>query len=165
MDLVELVPLIPSLIVDMRYASTQNITGKVLYQPADAIPRLEKAAAQRLIVAANILAAENLRLVFWDGYRTLAAQAELRAVNNDSNYVSDDSNHCRGVAVDVTVADTEGNYLDMGSDFDEFSPRAHVDADNLSAQQVANRAILRQAMEAAGFTQWPFEWWHYDLKQ
>lgn len=165
MQLVELAPLIPSMILDMRYATANNVTGNALYNINEAAPRLDASAAKQLVLAAELLAAQNLRLVFWDGYRTPAAQAKLRAVQSDPQYVSDDSNHCRGIAVDVTLANAQGEYLDMGTDFDEFTERAHAESSDISELERTNRHILRQAMESVGFIQWPFEWWHYDCKQ
>jgi D-alanyl-D-alanine dipeptidase len=51
----------------------------------------------------------------------------------------------------------------MGTDFDDFSPRATAFAtDEVSPAAQANRARLRQAMEAGGFTVYAGEWWHFD---
>jgi D-alanyl-D-alanine dipeptidase len=72
--------------------------------------------------------------------------------------------HESGRSVDVTLAD--GHYgwlLDMGTDFDDFSPRSLAYAtDGVSAEQQANRAVLRDAMSAGGLTVYSGEWWHFD---
>jgi D-alanyl-D-alanine dipeptidase len=51
----------------------------------------------------------------------------------------------------------------MGTDFDDFTPRALAYAkDGVSDTAQANRARLRQAMSAAGLTVYSGEWWHFD---
>jgi D-alanyl-D-alanine dipeptidase len=72
------------------------------------------------------------------------------------------SNHLKGLAVDLTLANYDGTYLDMGTDFDDFSERAHVDSALITPDQQANRKILQTAMEAHGYKPWPYEWWHFD---
>ena len=78
------------------------------------------------------------------------------------------SPHLTGGAVDVTLCDDDGHWLDMGTAFDEASPRsasAHFEGPDGEAagQQVrANRRTLYNAMLAQGFSNLPSEWWHYD---
>jgi D-alanyl-D-alanine dipeptidase len=51
----------------------------------------------------------------------------------------------------------------MGTDFDDFSPRATAFAtDGVSATEQANRARLRDAMSAGGLSAYSGEWWHFD---
>jgi D-alanyl-D-alanine dipeptidase len=62
----------------------------------------------------------------------------------------------------VTLA-RAGDLLDMGTDFDEFTPRANAYAtEGVSPEAVANRARLRDAMAAGGLTVYKGEWWHFD---
>lgn len=74
--------------------------------------------------------------------------------------------HTTGGAVDLTLIDEQGNELDMGTGFDDFSEKAETDYfekqefDGTDVQK--NRRILKKAMEDAGFTNLPSEWWHYD---
>jgi zinc D-Ala-D-Ala dipeptidase len=66
--------------------------------------------------------------------------------------------HEAGRSVDVTIVGA-----DMGTDFDEFSPRANAFAtEGVSAAAQANRARLREAMAAGGLTVYSGEWWHFD---
>jgi D-alanyl-D-alanine dipeptidase len=51
----------------------------------------------------------------------------------------------------------------MGTDFDDFSPRATAFAtDGVSADEQANRARLRDAMSLGGLSVYSGEWWHFD---
>ena len=161
-NLVDLTGLIPDAILDIRYATTNNFTGRKLYEEAYA--QLESKAAEHLVEAADSLRAAGVRLVIWDSYRSPEVQQQLRAVNDDEQYVLEDSMHCQGLAIDVTLARTStGELLDMGTDYDEFSPKAHADATELTQEQVANRRLLSDTMAAHGFKQWPYEWWHFDF--
>lgn len=79
------------------------------------------------------------------------------------------SPHLTGGSVDVTLSDAEGRLLDMGTLFDEASPLSwsaaleeQTDSPQLATAR-SNRRILYNAMTAAGFTNLPSEWWHYDF--
>ncbi len=163
MKLVDLLSLIPDALVDQRYATTNNITGTILY--VDVVPQLEMGAATQLMQAATLFRSQGLRIVIWDGYRPNEVQQKLRAVNDGFNkiYILEDSNHCKGLAIDLTLARPDDTYLDMGTDFDDFSVKSHADATELTMVQINNRQLLRGVMEQCGFRQWPYEWWHYDF--
>jgi D-alanyl-D-alanine dipeptidase len=161
-DLVEIKSVIPDALLDVRYATSNNLTGQKLYQSAAS--QLRKQPLQALKKAADDFRRQGLQLVIWDGYRPVEAQAKLRAVCDDSRYVAKDSNHTKGITVDITLA-RDGQYLDMGTGYDEFSNKAHANAQGLSAEQRQNRALLRDIMTKQGFTQLAFEWWHFDYLQ
>ena len=74
--------------------------------------------------------------------------------------------HSSGGAVDLTIVDADGNRLDMGSAFDEFSPKSYTmwfenNASDLTVRN--NRRLLYNALCSCGFTNYPAEWWHYDF--
>jgi D-alanyl-D-alanine dipeptidase len=70
--------------------------------------------------------------------------------------------HEAGLSVDVTLA-RDGALVDMGTGFDEFTPRANAYAtEGVSDAAQANRARLREAMAAGGLTVYKGEWWHFD---
>jgi len=79
------------------------------------------------------------------------------------------SPHLTGGAVDVTLCDEDGRWLDMGTAFDEASPlsaTAHfeqlADYRERDLQVRDNRRTLYNAMAAQGFSNLSSEWWHYD---
>jgi len=162
MNLVSLQRLRPDVTFDLRYTTTDNITGKVLGDEAS-IARLDMAAATHLSKAAADFKEQGYRLVLWDAFRSEAIQRELRAIDPDDKYVLEHSQHSLGLAVDVTLADKDGALLAMGTDHDEFSERAHPDAKGLTEQQEKHRIILQNTMSRHGFVIWPYEWWHFDF--
>ena len=164
--LVEVTPeIIPGLVLDLRYASTNNITGKALYPEARAYLRPE--TIQKLRKVAKNLQEEGYRLVIWDAWRPASAQKALWEAKPDGRFLtppSKISRHTRGTSVDVTLADRSGKILEMPSDHDEFNAKADEDFSDVP-KEVAKRArILRNAMFNAGFSGVPDEWWHYDLR-
>lgn len=161
MSLVDLRTLIPDVLVDMRYAGRQNIFGRP-FAGAVTVPVLEESAATALVNAAEQLHAQHLRLVIWDAYRPHEVHQQLLGAEANRNFVVEDSNHCKGLAVDLTLATEDGELLDMGTDHDDFSARASANAGEITAVQRKNREKLQRIMSTAGFQVWPYEWWHFD---
>jgi D-alanyl-D-alanine dipeptidase len=78
--------------------------------------------------------------------------------------------HSFGMAVDVTLVDSAGMELDMGTEFDDLSDLSHPKFEQrhlaqglLSQSHIRNRQILREAMFSAGFAGISTEWWHFDF--
>jgi D-alanyl-D-alanine dipeptidase len=143
-DLVNLQALDPSLVIDNRYATDANVTGRRLY-PANDI-YLERSAAERLARVQASLRGQGRGLKVFDGYRPLAIQKALWKVKPDARYVADPakgSRHNRGSAVDVTLVDAAGRELPMPSGFDEFSERSHLDFMDSAGARLAHREILQ----------------------
>jgi D-alanyl-D-alanine dipeptidase len=167
----------PDAIINLRYATPNNFTGAALY-PADARCLVHESLANGLAAAADTLRSSGEVLVFWDCYRPHDVQARLFQVVPNPAWVARPGpfarSHEAGRSVDLTIAGsadrcTPGRQLagrcllDMGTDFDDFTPRAQAFATaGVSAAAQANRAHLRQAMNAGGLTVYSGEWWHFD---
>lgn len=167
---------VDGVLIDLRYASTNNFLGTDVYGPLrqaflhrDAAVKLQRAARElqsrrpgyRLLV----FDAARPRSVQWLLWRHVAGTSQQRYVANPAT----GSIHNFGLAVDLTVVDDDGHELDMGTPFDSFAALAqpaleavHLRQGRLSAAQLANRRLLRDAMHKAGFIQLPLEWWHFD---
>ncbi len=156
---------VPGVVLDLRYASTNNITGKVLYPEAKAYLRQE--TIRKLRRVARDLKEEGYRLVIWDAWRPASAQQALWQAKPDGRFLtppSKISRHRRGTSVDVSLADLEGKILAMPSEFDEFNAKADEDFSDVSPEAARRARILRNIMFSAGFSGVPDEWWHYDLR-
>jgi len=164
-DLVDVRPLIAEAIFDLRYTTDRNVLGRPLHHDPRVLLRSD--AAQALTEAARLFKEQSLRVVIWDAYRTPEVQLMLQAFNSDPRYVlgPDSSNHPKGLAVDMTLADRAGQQLDMGTDFDDFSSKAHVDTDLINSEQKSNRQLMADVMTGVGFRQLPTEWWHFDYQK
>ena len=156
---------VPGLVLEIRYATEQNITGKKIY--ADKRAWLREETIRNLAQVARELEEKGYRLVLWDGWRPASAQKALWAAKPDGRFLTPPnriSRHTRGTSVDVSLADRNGKILEMPSDHDEFTDRADEDFSDVP-KEVAQRArLLRKAMFRAGFSGVPDEWWHYDLR-
>jgi D-alanyl-D-alanine dipeptidase len=158
---------VPGLLVELRYAQPDNFFKKALY-PKGARCLLLPKVAERLARAAEAVAEKGYRLKAWDCYRPHAVQWEMWERVPRRGYVADPrtgSHHNRGAAVDVTLVQADGTPLEMPTPFDTFSPAARQDAPLSNAEVSARRALLRAAMEAAGFHVNRMEWWHYEAPE
>lgn len=168
-DLVELVRLDPTLKLDIHYASSNNFLGTPVYAEARAF--MERPAAEAVARANRQLHAQGYGLLIFDAYRPWYVTKIFwdATAEKDHPYLADPaqgSRHNRGCAVDLTLYDLKsGEPLSMPSTYDEFSESAHPDYAGGTAEQRANRELLRKTMEAEGFTVYPTEWWHFDYKE
>lgn len=162
-ELVDLEKFCPGILLDIRYASENNFTGKILYEAPKAY--LRRAVAEKICSVQDELKKKNFSLKIYDAYRPLAVQWVLWNVTPDKKYIANPvhgSKHNRGAAVDLTIVDSAGRELDMGTDFDNFTEKAHHSYANFPKKILENRALLRYVMLRHGFHPIPHEWWHYD---
>jgi len=167
-DLVELVRLDPTIRLDIRYATARNFVGRPVYREARAF--LQRPAAEALARVSRSLRKRGYGLVVFDGYRPWRVTRLFWDLTPEGKkeFVADPargSRHNRGCAVDLTLYQLKtGRQVEMPSDYDEFSERAHVAYAGGTERQRRLRDLLRAAMEAEGFTTYEPEWWHYDYK-
>lgn len=162
--LVDIEKLIPTILVDLKYSTSDNFTGEVIYPFKQCL--LVEEAALNLKEVQEELAAIGLCLKVWDGFRPLNVQWKLWNLVPDERYVSDPrkgGHHTRGTAVDVTLVTLDGKELPMPSGFDDFSERAHRDFQDCLSELKENSQLLEDVMERHGFKGLPTEWWHFDL--
>lgn len=178
---------VPDAILEIRYYSTYNFVGQRIDGYEQPVALLTKAAAMALAKASESLKAQGYRLKIYDAYRpqcgvdhfvrwakdTSATEMkpyfypELdKDVLFPQDYIMEKSGHTRGSTLDLTIFDmAKGKEVDMGGTFDYFGQRSHPDyVGDLTAEQLANRNILRKAMIDAGFVPLYSEWWHFTLK-
>ena len=166
--LLELIKLDPAIRLDMRYATSNNFTGRVLYDEARAF--LAAPAAQAVVRASKMAQSDGFGLTIYDAYRPWRITKKLwdaTPVGPKKEYVANPkrgSKHNRGCAVDLTLHDLQtGKLVEMPSEFDDFSEKAHRDYMGASAAAIANRARLARYLEAEGFVGLSNEYWHFDF--
>lgn len=167
-DLVEIILLDPTIHLDIRYATADNIVHRPVYREKRAF--LQRPAAEALVRANRALAQDGYGLLVFDGYRPWSVTKlfwdEVRP--DQRAFVADPrkgSKHNRGCAVDLSLYDrTTGREVEMPSAYDETSERASPDYAGGTPEQRARRELLRAAMEREGFTVEPNEWWHYNYR-
>lgn len=155
----------PTIRLDIRYATTNNFTKAKIYDCPLCLLRPE--AAQALVRVHKALQKKKLGLKMFDCYRPRPYQQRLWDKVPNPDYVTPPakgSMHSRGAAVDLTIVDAGGNELDMGTPYDFFGVEAHYDYTQLPAGVLANRRLLRAAMEAEGFKGIRTEWWHFSYQ-
>ncbi|WP_456362428.1 M15 family metallopeptidase [Xanthomonas arboricola] len=185
--LIDVQHLAPNLAVDLRYAGSNNFTGRVV--PGYLAPRcyLLRPAAEALARVAQRLESDGYRLQVFDCYRPVRAvqafvawaadlgdqstkaqyypRVDKRALLGD--YIAETSGHSRGATLDLGLLDCRHGAcaaVDMGTAFDFFDTRAHTDAPEITDAQRAQRRRLLRAMAAEGFANYPMEWWHFTFR-
>lgn len=163
-ELVDIQDVVPTIKVDLKYATEDNFTGQIVYDFQQCL--LIKEAALNLLDVQKELELQGLGLKIWDGFRPMAAQWKFWELVPDQRYVSDPrkgGRHTKGTAVDLTLITFDGQELPMPSAFDDFSEKAHRDYMHCSQEEINNRDFLQGIMERHGFTGLSTEWWHFDL--
>lgn len=154
---------IPDVLVDLKYATDNNFTGRTIYNFKDAY--LRYGTVKKLAAAADDLRGQGYRLILWDAFRPVSAQWKLWSACPNAAYVADPnkgySSHSRGNTVDVTLADTDGKPVEMPSDFDDFTALANRDYSDVGKVPAQNAALLETTMKAHGFKPYSAEWWHF----
>lgn len=162
-DLIDIREVLPEVRLDIRYATANNFTKQVLYPEARCVLRREVAEALARVQAD--LKRLDLELVIYDCYRPLSVQRKMWEILPDENFVANPekgSRHNRGAAVDVGLFDNYGKRVQMPTEFDEFTEKAHHNYIDLPSSVLVSRQNLLTMMEKHGFAALPSEWWHYD---
>ncbi len=162
-ELVELLKISPSISLDIRYATTNNFVGKIVYSEPCCF--LQKKTAMRLDRVQKRVQKCALGLKVFDGYRPLSVTKIFWEALPDPRYCADPqlgSRHNRGAAVDLTLIDAAGLELPMPSDFDEMGERAHRSFIDTTKETLEHRQMLQDIMESEGFIPLETEWWHFD---
>ena len=151
------------IILDLRYASKNNFTKQKLY--FSNFCYLHKVAFEHLSKSVEISKKLGLKIKIFDAYRPVVVQKKLWDFLPDKNFIAPPtkgSPHSRGVAIDLTLT-RDGKDLDMGTEFDEFSPLSYHGNRQISELSFKNRLLLLGIMTDAGWDFFRNEWWHYQL--
>ena len=175
-----------SVIVDLKYYSSENFTGQLVegYHSNTAI--LTNEAALALSNAQDDFNKLGYSLILFDAYRPQRAVdffVQWSKNQNDTinkrtyypnikkpelfklGYIAYKSGHSRGSTVDVSLVEISTNKeLDMGTIFDYFGVESHTFSDDITEKQKSNRLILYEIMSNNGFKNYSKEWWHFTLK-
>lgn len=162
-DLVEIQEIDPTILVELKYATTDNLTGRILY-PEGFKARLRRGVALQLREAQNALRPLGAGLKIWDAYRPIEVQKALYDVVNNPSYVASpgvESMHNRGVAVDVTLVDLNGREKPMPTKFDVIHSSATFFYKGGNPAILKNLVLLQRVMSQNGFYACRTEWWHF----
>ena len=186
-DFIEINSLIPEAHFDIRYFTTNNFVGSQIdgYQLPKCL--LQEKAAIALKKVADNSRKMDLNLKIFDCYRPqravdhfvrwaadlddqktkLTYYPKLNKGSLIGPYIAAKSGHSRGATIDLTLTEyINGQWreLDMGGAYDFFDPISNTDNKGITKQQRKNRYILKQLMEAEGFSYYDMEWWHFSLQ-
>jgi D-alanyl-D-alanine dipeptidase len=167
-DLVEIVKIDSTIILDIRYATTNNFAGQVLYSEPRAF--LQRPVANALKNANAEFNKMGFGIVVFDGYRPWHVTKMFWDITpkEKREFVADPrkgSRHNRGCAVDVTLyLRSTGEMVEMPSGYDEMNESAYAEFEGGTVRQRNIRNMLISIMKNHGFDVLENEWWHYDYK-
>lgn len=154
----------PDFVYDMKYATEDNFLKAKVYDCAECYLRLKTVRA--LVEANRSFMKQGYRIKIFDCYRPLDIQKRMWKIVSNPIYVADPAKgsiHNRGGAVDLTLVDSNGNELDMGTSFDHFGIEASHNYLKLEDKIIENRKVLKETMQNHNFKIFESEWWHYNL--
>lgn len=178
-NLVDVQTLNTEIMVDLKYAGTDNFMKMKLYERLDKA-YLQKDVAERLAKCQTFLRKINpdLHLLVYDAVRPVSVQQKMwKALDTipvamRTKFVSNPANgsiHNYGAAVDLTICDANGTPLDMGAGYDDIRQIAYprleaqfLASGELTQEQIENRKLLRKVMASQSFTNISTEWWHFN---
>lgn len=164
-ELVEIKKAIPSIALDIRYATKNNFMKQVMYKQPRAFAR--KPVVEQLKAIQAELAKKGYGLKIFDAYRPYAITIAFYEKASDKNFVanpSKGSKHNRGCAVDLTIIDLKtGKDVPMPTPYDSFEAAAAPHFNELPVEIIKNRDFLIATMHAHGFKVIYNEWWHFDF--
>ncbi len=166
--------------VDLKYRTTDNFFKVKYYKYLDRA-FLNNEVAMKLAACQNYLTEldSNLYLLIYDAVRPVDIQKKMwRALDSippkrRGRFVSSGRNlgmHNMGLAVDITICDSQGIPLDMGANFDDIREIAYPSKESyylgtgeLTQEHINNRKLLRKVMTSQGFWNLSTEWWHFTI--
>ncbi|SKC78219.1 M15 family metallopeptidase [Ohtaekwangia koreensis] len=164
-ELIDLEKFISGIVLDIRYATTNNFTGEKIYNMSKAYAR--KPVAEAVKRAQAELQKQGLGIKIFDAYRPYKATVRFYEVYKDTTYVASPyrgSRHNRGCAIDMTIINLKtGEELKMPTGYDSFQKEAWPSTPVKDPEARKNRALIISVMEKQGFKVNGSEWWHFDF--
>lgn len=166
-ELVDLEELSDDFLYEIRYATSNNFIGEVLYDCSKCLLRPE--VAEALLAANEYFHEKGYKIRIYDCYRPLDVQKKMWKKMPRPGYVGNPygngSIHNRGAAVDMTLETLEGCHVEMGSEYDHFGKAAHIDNYDFSKEILDNRKLFFDGMRKFGFSPIRTEWWHFSYRK
>lgn len=177
---------VPGIVVDMRYAGSENFVGRPIAGYQAPVCFLTREAVAALAKVQARLQEFGLGLKVYDCYRPKRAVADFVVWAQDLGdqtrkaeqypnvdktklfelgYIAEKSGHSRGSTLDLTLVGARtGAELDMGSGYDLFDPISWPSDQRVGPAARAHRMLLQDVMLSNGFKPLKEEWWHFTLK-
>ncbi|WP_182879295.1 MULTISPECIES: M15 family metallopeptidase [unclassified Microbispora] len=167
-------------LLDLRTVQALRLDER-LADPEGAYAHLRLGVVDRLVTAQTLLR-PGLRFLIVEGFRPVALQTRyfnrhvdrLRAAHpghdedwyhrRAGRYISppEVAPHVAGAAVDLTLCETDGRELWLGTEVNDTDTGAcHTASTAISAEARGRRRILGEVLTTVGMVNYPSEWWHW----
>lgn len=178
---------VPEVELEVRYHGKHNFMGRPVAGYNKPVIIISREAAEALKGVVADLQPKGYSLKVFDAYRPQRAINDFTRWAQELNdtlmkrefypeldkgqlfnqgYIARRSGHSRGSTIDLTLVNLKSKCeVDMGSTYDFFGEISHHGSGKISAQQQANRNLLKDVMIKHGFRLYTKEWWHYTLNK
>lgn len=164
-ELVDLEKIIPDMVMDIRYATTNNFMKEKIYTLSKAYAR--KPVAEALKRAQEEFKKLGFGIIMYDAYRPYKATVKFYELYHDTTYVASPyrgSRHNRGCALDMSIIDLKTKKeVKMPTEFDSFKKEAWPSTPIADPVARKNRELIIKVMKNNGFKVNSSEWWHFDF--
>lgn len=162
-DMVRLRDYIPDIFVELKYATSDNITGRIIYDFQEAY--LRYGTVKKLMQVQEELRAQGLSLKIWDAFRPAEAQSAIWEAYPNATFITNPAatyaDNTYGSAVDITLVDGNGVELEMPTGFDTYTSLADRNYGDCGQEAGENATMLQELMGRNGFTYTQTSWWHF----
>jgi len=168
-NLIRLLDRDPDFIIDLKYATDDNFTGKKVYQSGECW--IDEHTAEILVKAKDIFKQDGYRVKILDAYRPIRAQKKFWEIMPNDDFVARPPDmatikkfrptHMNGMCIDVTLTDMDGKDILMPSPFDTLTEQAKLSCPLNPEEGRKNGEYLKKVLESVGFLAYEGEWWHF----
>lgn len=149
----------------VAYETKNNFMNQIIYDKN--VCFLRRKTYEKLVKANSILNDYGYKIVIFDAYRPIKYQEIMWNYYPDERFVTNpykgNSIHCKASAVDITLADLNGNLIKMPTEYDHFGKESYVcNLKKYNKEIYNNIKLLQKVMILCGFKLFPTEWWHFN---
>ena len=154
-----------NIVIDIIYATPNNFTKEILY--SEPICMLRKKTAKKLLEANKEFNSLGYKIKIWDTFRPIVYQRKMWSICPNEKFVAnpetENINHCKGNAIDITLCTLDNKEIKMPTEFDHFGIESYRNYYNhLDKNTKKNVELLENIMIKHGFSPFPYEWWHFN---
>ena len=153
--------------ISMKLSTDETSIGEPFYHRN--LCMLQYDTLQMLKKAIEKFRADGYTIVIYDAYRPTSVQQRWFDVIRVHKWVADPSRgyggvHDRGVAIDMSLIDRDGNELEMPTPMHTFTDESARSNDNMTEEARKNMDYMTYIMQSCGFSYINSEWWHFQDK-
>lgn len=161
-NLVDVAYLTDDISIKMKFATEENPLGENVY--GRSVCLLQSDTLEKLLKAVEVFKEDGYTLIIYDAYRPYSVTVKLYNKYKNTSYVAGTrfgSYHNKGVAIDMSLLDGEGNPIEMPSDVMTLNSTSNRNNKDMTKTARKNMEYMEDVMKDCGFSTISSEWWHF----